>query len=87
MLDALVAEARVRWGLDPVGGLQVVAVERLIATPLDPSLPLILVPAALLGGGPSGEETQAALPGRHGPRGHRLRFRREDLDAYAQRGH
>ncbi len=69
MLDALVAEARVRWGLDPVGGLQVVAVERLIATPIDPARPLILVPAALLGGDPSVDETPAALPGRHGPRG------------------
>ena len=69
MLDALVAEARVRWGLDPAGGLQVVAVERLIATPIDPARPLILVPVALLGGDPSVDETPAALPGRHGPRG------------------
>ncbi|MFI5225371.1 MAG: nucleoside triphosphate pyrophosphohydrolase [Candidatus Limnocylindrales bacterium] len=69
MLDALVAEARVRWGLDPAGGLQVVAVERLIATPIDPARPLILVPAALLGGDPSVDETPAVLPGRHGPRG------------------
>ena len=30
MLDALVAEARLRWGLDPAAGLQVVAAERLI---------------------------------------------------------
>ena len=31
MLDALVAEARLRWGLDLAAGLQVVAAERLIA--------------------------------------------------------
>ena len=30
MLDALVAEARLRWGLDPADGLQVVAGERLV---------------------------------------------------------
>ena len=29
MLDALLAEARLRWGLDPAAGLQVVASERL----------------------------------------------------------
>jgi tetrapyrrole methylase family protein/MazG family protein len=69
MLDALVAEARVRWGLDPAQGLQVVAVERLIATPIDPSRPLLVVPAALLGGDPSAEEPPVPLPGRHGPRG------------------
>ena len=34
MLDALVAEARERWGLDIGAGLQVVSAERLIATPL-----------------------------------------------------
>ena len=33
MLDALVAEARLRWGLDPAAGLQVVAAETLVATP------------------------------------------------------
>ena len=30
VLDALVAEARLRWGLDPAAGLQVVAAERLV---------------------------------------------------------
>jgi hypothetical protein len=69
MLDALVAEARVRWGLDPAQGLQVVAIERLIATPIDPSRPLLLVPAALLGADARVDETPTALPGRHGPRG------------------
>ena len=33
MLDALVAEARLRWGLDPATGLQVVAAEALIGHP------------------------------------------------------
>jgi tetrapyrrole methylase family protein/MazG family protein len=69
MLDALVAEARVRWGLDPAGGLQVVAAERLIATPIDPIRPLLLAPAALLGGDVGTDDQAMALPGRHGPRG------------------
>ncbi len=49
MLDALVAEARVRWGLDLAAGLQVVVAERIVATPLEPSRPLLLVPLATLG--------------------------------------
>lgn len=50
MLDALVAEARLRWGLDPAAGLQVVASEWLVATPIEPSRPVLLVPLALLNG-------------------------------------
>ena len=51
MLDALVTEARLRFGLDPADGLQVVAAERLIATPIEASRPVLIVPAALLRGG------------------------------------
>ncbi|MEX2010611.1 MAG: nucleoside triphosphate pyrophosphohydrolase [Chloroflexota bacterium] len=72
MLDALVAEARVRWGLDLSAGLQVVAAERLVATPIEPSRPLLIVPLALLRGGPPGPsdaEPAEPLPGRHGPAG------------------
>ena len=54
MLDALLAEARLRWGLDPAAGLAVVVAERLIATPVEPSLPVLVVPAARL---------RAAAPG------------------------
>jgi tetrapyrrole methylase family protein/MazG family protein len=65
MLDALLAEARIRWGLDPAQGLQVVAIERLIATPLDPTRPAVLATAAVLGGvspvaGPAGTSQAAA---------------------------
>ncbi|MGZ5376365.1 MAG: MazG nucleotide pyrophosphohydrolase domain-containing protein, partial [Solirubrobacterales bacterium] len=68
MLDALVAEARLRWGLDLSAGLQVVAAEHLVATPIEPSRPLLIVPLALLGG--RAQETAASpLPGRHGPAG------------------
>lgn len=48
MLDAFVAEARIRWGLDPAAGLQVVAPERLPAFPVDPARPLLIVPRAML---------------------------------------
>ncbi|MHB8959123.1 MAG: nucleoside triphosphate pyrophosphohydrolase [Candidatus Limnocylindrales bacterium] len=74
MLDALLAEARLRWGLDPAGGLSVVVAERLVAVPVEPSTPLVIVPAARLrAGGPGVDEdldpTPTPLPGRHGPRG------------------
>ena len=46
MLDALLAEARLRWRLDPAAGLAVVVAERLVATPIEPSLPVVVVPAA-----------------------------------------
>jgi len=63
VLDALVAEARIRWGLDPAAGLQVIAPERIAGIPIEPSRPLLLVPAALLGGAPGQEDSP--LPGRH----------------------
>ena len=66
MLDALVAEARLRWGLDPANGLQVVAGESLVGVPLEPSRPLLIVPLATLraSAGPA-----SALAGRNGPGG------------------
>jgi tetrapyrrole methylase family protein/MazG family protein len=78
VLDALVAEARLRWGLDLAAGLQVVAAEHLVATPLEPSRPALIVPAAVLRiDAGSGDRPAAAdpaglasvLPGRHGPGG------------------
>ena len=68
MLDALVSEARLRWGLDPAAGLQVIAAERLVATPLEPSRPVLIVPLAMLrtAGEVAGAEP---LPGRQGPGG------------------
>ena len=69
MLDALVAEARLRWGLDLAAGLQVIAAERLVATPIEPSRPALVVPLAILRAGPSATafEPVQSLPGRHGP--------------------
>jgi MazG family protein len=72
VLDALVTEARLRFGLDPAAGLQIVAAERLISTPLEPSRPALLVPLALLRpAAPAAEDAapERPLPGRHGPRG------------------
>jgi tetrapyrrole methylase family protein/MazG family protein len=67
VLDALVAEARLRWGLDLSAGLQVIAAERLIATPLEPSRPALIVPLAALRA--TAPEPAPPLPGRHGPGG------------------
>ncbi|HYL40428.1 MAG TPA: hypothetical protein VET90_03900, partial [Candidatus Binatus sp.] len=50
MLDALVAEARDRWELDATAGIQVVAAEHLVATPIEASRPLLIVPLVLLAG-------------------------------------
>jgi MazG family protein len=71
VLDALVTEARLRFGLDPAAGLQIVAAERLISTPIEASRPVLVVPLAMLrpGASAAGDETVAPLPGRHGPRG------------------
>ncbi len=73
MLDALVTEARLRFGLDPAAGLQVIASEWLIATPFEASRPVLVVPLAMLRPGPEPEAgpvaVPVALPGRHGPHG------------------
>ena len=68
MLDALVSEARLRWGLDLAAGLQVIAAERLVATPLEASRPALIVPLGLLKAGADGVDP-TPLPGRHGPAG------------------
>jgi len=68
VLDALLAEARLRWGLDPADGLAVVPAERLIAVPLEPSRPTLLVPLAVLHAAPPADPP-VPLPGRHGPAG------------------
>ena len=67
MLDALLAEARLRWGLDPAAGLAVVVAERLVSTPIEPTIPTLVVPASRLKLAVEGDA--AALPGRHGPGG------------------
>jgi len=67
VLDALVAEARSRWGLDLSAGLQVIVAEALVATPLEASRPVLLVPASVLEVAVPGDVEP--LPGRHGPEG------------------
>ena len=82
MLDALVTEARLRFGLDPAAGLQVIASEALIATPFEASRPVLLVPLAMLrpadGAADATHTAPDPLPGRHGPRG------RTSLDVLAR---
>jgi MazG family protein len=68
VLDALVAEARLRWGFDPADGLQVVAIERLLASPLEASRPVLIVPLAVLRARTVGVSEVEPLPGRAGPR-------------------
>jgi MazG family protein len=67
VLDALVAEARLRWGFEPADGLQIVTLERLLASPIEPSRPVLLVPLALLRAGDSVGPAPEPLPGRAGP--------------------
>jgi tetrapyrrole methylase family protein/MazG family protein len=69
MLDALVAEARLRWGFEPAMGLQVVAAERLTASPIEASRPVLIVPLAQLQAPAEDGGTVEALPGRAGPTG------------------
>jgi tetrapyrrole methylase family protein/MazG family protein len=68
VLDDLLAEARRRWGLDPAAGVAVVPAERLVAIPIDPARPVLIVPLAVLGV-PAPDEPPVPLPGRHGPAG------------------
>jgi tetrapyrrole methylase family protein / MazG family protein len=75
VLDALVTEARLHFGLDLAAGLQVIPSERLTGTPLEASRPVLLVPLHVLrptpppGAAAAEAVPPVALPGRHGPRG------------------
>jgi tetrapyrrole methylase family protein/MazG family protein len=66
MLDALLAEARLRWQLDATAGLGVVVAERLVATPIEPSVPLLVVPASRVRAAVPLADPVMPLPGRHG---------------------
>ncbi len=67
MLDAFVAEARIRWGLDPAAGLQIATADRLAETPIEPSRPLLLVPLTALHVPEPTSAGASPLPGRHAP--------------------
>ncbi len=71
MLDVLLSQAAARWAFDPADGIQVVNAERLTATPIEPTRPLLIVPAeTLLAPGTSASPSNAGpLPGRNGPTG------------------
>jgi tetrapyrrole methylase family protein/MazG family protein len=70
VLDALLAEARVRWGLDAGSGLQLLAAERLDGVPVDTWRPLLVVPATVLRADPGARIEPLAgrhRTGEHGP--------------------
>ena len=69
MLDALVAEARLRWGFEPALGLQVVAAERLTSSPIETSRPVLIVPLARLRTVSADGSNLEPLPGRAGRAG------------------
>jgi MazG family protein len=69
VLDALVTEARLRWGFEPATGLQLVAAETLIGSPIEPSRPLLIVPLAVLRAGGDDVPDARPLAGRAGPGG------------------
>ena len=69
MLDALMAEARLRWGFEPAMGLQVVAAEQLTASPIEASRPLVIVPLAALRATGAADQPAVPLAGRAGPSG------------------
>jgi len=68
VLDALVTEARLRWGFEASAGLQVVVAETLIGSPIEASRPLLIVPLAVLRSGDVGVRARP-LAGRAGPGG------------------
>jgi tetrapyrrole methylase family protein/MazG family protein len=67
VLDALIAEARIRWGFDASAGLQVVAPERLASFPVEPSRPLLVVPLKVLRAASPVDDDPPPIPGRHAP--------------------
>lgn len=69
MLDALLAEARLRWGMDPADGMAVIPAERLVGLPLEPTRPVVIVPLTVLRVPRPAAVAPTALPGRHGPGG------------------
>ena len=69
MLDALVAEARLRWGFEPALGLQIVAAERLTASPIEASRPVLIVPLAVLRAASEDGDPVEPLAGRAGRAG------------------
>ena len=68
MLDALLAEARLRWGLDLADGVAVIPAERLVGLPVEPTHALVIAPLASLRL-PTPALPVVPLPGRHGTGG------------------
>jgi len=70
VLDALLAEARLRWAARPGGGpCVVVPAERLVAIPIEPSRPALVVPQGSPAGRRPRQEAPSRSPARNGPAG------------------
>jgi tetrapyrrole methylase family protein/MazG family protein len=63
MIDAAAAALLERAGIDPAEGLQLVALDRIAARPVDPGMSLLVLPP--VGASPGRDDRYAALPGRH----------------------
>jgi len=73
VLDALVAEARLRWGLDLADGLQVLASESLVRSPLEPARPVLIVPASVLRIDPAATPVSASTGNAFSPQRAKMR--------------
>ncbi len=62
--DPAVAALLERGAIDPAEGLQVVALDRLVARPFDAGMALLVLPP--IGAGPDPDDPFLLLPGRHG---------------------
>ena len=67
MLDALINEAQIRWGLDLSLGVMIVPAEWLVATVIEPGRPTIIVPLAALRSGARSAGTPVAAGPAPGP--------------------
>lgn len=63
LTDPALSNVLRRAGVDPAAGLQVIALDRLVARPFDAGMPLLLLPPT---GAPDVDDPYAVLPGRHG---------------------
>ncbi len=64
LTDPAVAALLERAGVDPAEGLQVIALDRLVARPFDAGMALLVLPP--IGSAPEADDPFVLLPGRHG---------------------
>ncbi len=64
LTDPVLATLLERAGIDPADGLQLIALDRLVARPFDAGMPLVVLPPT--GVEPDPDDAYFTLPGRHG---------------------